>query len=741
MRLPGKSARSRKGRTTRRPLDLERMERRELLAVYMVTNNGDAGSGTLRQAILNANANGGVATIQFKLPSDELTIAPMTPLPTVTNTGTVIDGTTQTNYDKTTGKPLVVIVGTSIPTTNEGAGITVSGGGCTIKGLVIESFPGIYPGIYLEGSPGDLVQDCYLGTSANGLTAVGNSGDGVDVFASNCTIGGTGATQRNVLSGNAFEGMYVGANKTTIEGNYIGVGADGTTVVPNGFDGIDLNGSVGCQIGGTAAGAGNVISGNPFDGISIVAAGLSSDVIQGNFIGTDVTGTVAEGNGEDGIDDVGGGNNTIGGTGAAGNVISGNGTGIGGAGLVLFGSTAKNNVVAGNMIGVGLDGTTPIGNKQAGILIDGSINDVIGGPSVAQGNVIANNGAGNKSAGVFIQSGQGVEILSNSIHDNTNGGITISPGANAPDGTTTQPAPVLTLAQSAAGQTEVAGTLSANPADRGATTTSPSSSSPMRGPTPAGLTRVRPSSDRRIVTTDGNGNASFDVRLPVGTAIGYNMTATATQQVIQNTSVFSEPLPVVDRADDRPPGDRRPRRRRPTSSARMRPTSSPSRTWGPTTTPTSSTLARSTPTARSSVPRRARARRRRSPATSSRRTSARSRPGSRRRSQSSSPRSPVGTISLTLERLRRRDRHRPGQQHRRRDDSPRQPVGRRGGLGHRVSPNPVAAGQTVSFVVTVLNNGPSVASSVTVVDTLPDGLTNISVDPGQGAIIGESGDV
>ena len=356
MRLQGKSAaRFRKGRKTRLPLDLEMMESRQLLSVYTVANNGDSGTGSFRQAILDSNGNPGTNTIKFALPNDELTIAPLTPLPTVTNTGTTIDGTTQPNYNKTTGQPVVTLDGSSLPSTSGGPGLAFNGGADVVKGLVISSFGGLNPGIQLTGSPGDLVQDCYLGTSANGLAAAGNGGDGIDVGTSNCTIGGAGITQRNVISGNVFQGINVTAGRVTIQGNYIGVGADGATVVANGFTGIQLNGTVNNLVGGIASGVGNVISGNGFDGIFIFASALTSDVIQGNFIGTDATGTIAVGNTFDGIDDDGGANNTIGGTGAAGNVISGNADN----GIAFSFTTAKNNIVAGNKIGVGSDGTTP----------------------------------------------------------------------------------------------------------------------------------------------------------------------------------------------------------------------------------------------------------------------------------------------------------------------------------------------------------------------------------------------
>jgi uncharacterized repeat protein (TIGR01451 family) len=533
------AARIRKARNTRRPLALEAMEPRQLLAILMVTNNGDSGPGSLRQAITDANTNTGGDTIRFNLPSGQLTISPLTPLPTLTDSGTLIDGTSQPNFNTTTGRPSVILTGSQLPANSQGSGITITGGNCTVKGLVINSFGGITSaGITISGSPGDLVQDCYIGTSANGLSAAGNGGDGIDVGANNCTIGGSGVLGRNVISGNTFTGIKVTANRTTIQGNYVGLGADGTTVVQN-FSGIDLGNTVGNQIGGTAAGVGNVISGNVFDGIDISSGGVTSDVIQGNFIGTDATGTQPEqavASITNGISISGGAGNTIGGIGAAGNVISGNSQ----AAIVISGSTAQNNVVAGNLIGVAANGTAPVANKGAGVsIINGAHNNVIGGASAVLGNVIANNGSGNNVAGVNVQSGTSIEIDSNSIHDNANGGIKLGTGANG-----NQPAPVLTKAQTAAGQTEVVGSLAVNPAT-GAGDLFIIQFFANQTADAKGLFEGQTFLGQVIVQADVNGNATFDAHLPTGTTVGYNVTATATQQQVLNTSQFSTALPVT----------------------------------------------------------------------------------------------------------------------------------------------------------------------------------------------------
>ena len=98
--------------------------------------------------------------------------------------------------------------------------------------------------------------------------------------------------------------------------NDIGTNAAGTGAIANGNDGVEIaNGASKDTIGGAAAGAGNVISGNTNDGVEIVGSGTSDNVVAGNLIGTDITGTVAIANASDGLEiDTSASGNTIGGT-------------------------------------------------------------------------------------------------------------------------------------------------------------------------------------------------------------------------------------------------------------------------------------------------------------------------------------------------------------------------------------------------------------------------------------------
>ena len=107
----------------------------------------------------------------------------------------------------------------------------------------------------------------YIGTNAAGDTAAPN-GTGVYVDGLNNTVGGTSADKRNVISGNRNSGIYLdtGVTGTTIQGNYIGTDAAGTTGLAGGDNGISIHGASNNTIGGTTAAARNVISGNGFHG-------------------------------------------------------------------------------------------------------------------------------------------------------------------------------------------------------------------------------------------------------------------------------------------------------------------------------------------------------------------------------------------------------------------------------------------------------------------------------------------
>jgi hypothetical protein len=393
-------------------LSLQALDSRVTPATFTVTTGTDDGPGSFRQAILDSNATQGPDTIAFNIGGGGVqTIRPTAALPTVTDP-VVIDGTTQPGY---AGAPIVVLNGSQAG--RDVSGLTITAGDSIVRGLVITSYY-YASGIVLAGAGGNRVVGNYIGTDVTGqLTLdfqVGGSGVAVLGGAGN-VIGGPTATDRNVISTWTATGVLVTTNDTTVQGNYIGIDATGTRgLVPGGTGDVGVlvafverNTIVGNVIGDCQA----AISVNAGDGHRI----------QGNFIGTDVTGTVALGNAV-GIA-FGGNRSLIGGPNPADrNLVSGSthtGISVGGLG----------NRVEGNYVGTDVTGTKALGNV-IGIAAAGAIvlppepvvvvgnlvsgNTVYGidldGRAEARGNFIGTDLTGTKALpnGIGIQAGGGV---------------------------------------------------------------------------------------------------------------------------------------------------------------------------------------------------------------------------------------------------------------------------------------------------------------------------------------------
>ncbi|MEO8435437.1 MAG: thrombospondin type 3 repeat-containing protein [Pyrinomonadaceae bacterium] len=420
----------------------------------IVTNSGNAGTGSLRQAILCANLNPGPDTVSFNIPTSDpgfngsvFTIRPLSALPTLTDNGTTIDGATQTLFTGNTNAAGPEIVLNGNPSVFFSAGLTIISGANTINALVINGFNNTGIVISGAGASGNHITGCYIGTNASGSAAVPNTFDGIAItnLATNNVIGGTTPQTRNVISGNSRSGVLLfspGANvfNNVIEGNFIGTNASGQFAVGN-LMGVTLVWVTSNTIGGTAPGAGNLISGNSQEGIH--SNGSSSQTIQGNFIGTDVTGTAAIPNGFLGINmftnnGFSSANNLIGGSVVgAGNLISGNqGTGIG-----IGGTGSDNNVIQGNRIGTDVGGSAALGNANGGISL-GSANNLIGGTSGTARNLISGNGGngitifGNTATGNQVQGNfVGTNVTGNAAVPNGGHGVSINSGSNVVGGT------------------------------------------------------------------------------------------------------------------------------------------------------------------------------------------------------------------------------------------------------------------------------------------------------------------
>jgi CSLREA domain-containing protein len=395
---------------------------------FTVTNTNDSGAGSLRQAILDANANTGTTdTIAFNIAGAGIhTISPTSALPTITDP-VVIDGTTQPGFTTT---PLIELDGTNAGANSSGLLITSSNS--TVRSLVINRFgsgavgPG-GAGIELNSS-GSVVEGCFIGTNAAGTSALPNNFDGVIILGSNNRVGGTTAAQRNVLSGNNRAGVQIinGSSGNTVSGNFIGTSAGGNTAVPN-FNGVGIFNASNNIVGGTTAAERNVISGNSNDGVSLSRVGFgvsTGNVVTANFIGTDVSGTADLGNTRHGvfISDVA--TNTVGGaTAGERNVISGNNA----SGVFIELAAATGNVVKGNFIGTNAAGTAAIPNVLDGIGLTNAPANTIGGSTAGAGNIISGNG----QSGVLLNGNStGNNIAGNLIGTNAAGTAALGNAGN-----------------------------------------------------------------------------------------------------------------------------------------------------------------------------------------------------------------------------------------------------------------------------------------------------------------------
>lgn len=376
----------------------------------VVTNANDEGLGSLRQAIMLANSTLGADTITFNVPGAGVKVIHLLlPLPEITE-AVVIDATTQPGY---AGTPLVELDGANV---GFESGLVITAGNSTVRGLAIGGFQS--SGMVLR-SGNNIIQGNYIGTDATGTQQRQNNTGILLSNSSNNVIGGASAAARNVISGNA-KGIEIFGAGNVIQGNSIGTNAAGTAALGNRDLGIHINPDPSFTnnlIGGTSAGAGNLISGNS-TGIFIQAPG---NTIQGNLIGTDITGTNKIGHGDGILAAVP--NTLIGGlTPAARNVISGNSNGV-----VIGGEGSK---LQGNFIGTDITGTVALGNTFDGVFaIDGAL---IGGTVSGARNVIAGNQQVNIELGLN-SSGKSVTVQGNCIGTDVTGSraissFTISPG-------------------------------------------------------------------------------------------------------------------------------------------------------------------------------------------------------------------------------------------------------------------------------------------------------------------------
>ncbi|MEM8887349.1 MAG: hypothetical protein AAGD28_05140 [Bacteroidota bacterium] len=384
--------------------------------IYTVSNTNDTGVGSLREAIGLANTNIGWDTIHFNIAGAGLkTISLLSSLPIVQDT-LFVDGSSDPGY---AGFPLIHI---NANTASHCLFFSANADYSNVHALnltgadfaAVQSFAD-----YLK------VTACFVGVNNTGTLAQPNDFIGIGIYSSShVTIGGTTAAEANLISGNGGVSVFFSqSDSSTVLGNKLGTDITGSLSIGN-AQGIAINNCSEITIGGNTAAHRNLISGN---GIGIQMYESSHNHVYGNYVGTDINGTLAIPNTSNGLY-VRGDSNQIGGIIAGqGNVISGNGNG----GITLFsgavlGDSAFGNQIFGNFIGTDASGTLSLPNRMGISIGVGVHRTEIGGTSPAHRNVIS----GNTTQGIQINFSDSTIIYGNFIGTDVSGTLALGNGTN-----------------------------------------------------------------------------------------------------------------------------------------------------------------------------------------------------------------------------------------------------------------------------------------------------------------------
>lgn len=344
---------------------------------YTVTTTADTGNGSFRKAITDVNVTPGTHSIVFNIPTSDLNyvpsqgvwkITPATTLPIITRSNLLIDGTTQTinQGDKNIYGPEILFDGNHQYGSDYAFNL-YNTSNVTIKGFIIGRFT---IGIAINGTNcmNNTILGNYIGCNYNATDSLSNN-NGIEMLGSkNNIIGGSTVADRNIVSGNIHVGIRMAnSNGNVVKGNYVGLNRTGNGAIKN-SDGISIEGaSKNNLVGGYTPEDRNYVSGNIAYGIPLFGAGCDYNKIVGNYVGTDVTGTIAIPNTYGVLCDDGASHNRIGGYEAgAGNLFSGNS----GYGVFLYNPGTQNDSVIGNLIGTNYSGMVALPNGN-GIVVDG----------------------------------------------------------------------------------------------------------------------------------------------------------------------------------------------------------------------------------------------------------------------------------------------------------------------------------------------------------------------------------
>jgi hypothetical protein len=491
---------------------------------FMVTNTNDAGPGSLRQAIMDSNANMDVNTIDFNIPGFGVqTIAALSGLPAITQPVS-IDGYSQPGSSPNTAPPgsgfnsvlLIEIIGSSIEV-DAPSGVFPQ---MVVDGLIVKT---IHCG---ENASGAIISGNYVGTDASGTLSNG----GAIVVDTNVGV--------QIGPGNVAAALGVGPDSTgtLIRGNFIGLNAAGTAALADALAGVTVFNSTGVIAGGSLPEDRNVVLGG-----FLLQPGADQMQILGNYIGTDASGTKPIASH--------GGITIEASTGVVmkGNVIGA--SGLGNAGIVIANAAAPSNaVIQGNFIGTDATATLNFGNSGGGIVI---LNDdvLVGGTEPGEGNIVAFNRSGFLS-GLYILAHR-VTVRGNRVFENSQIGLDLDDGNgtgsfitvndildvdDGPNGL--QNFPIVTSIVPGSSTTHITGRLNSMASS---TYGIDLFSNPACPPRPRAALEGETYLTSLSVMTDGFGNATFAVDVPVVLSAGQLVTATATDSE-GNTSEFSQRL-------------------------------------------------------------------------------------------------------------------------------------------------------------------------------------------------------
>jgi hypothetical protein len=373
------------------------------VSTFVVTTADESGPGSLADVIAAANASAGADRVTFSLPPGGVRSIVLSERLPGFNEPVTIDATTQPGF---AGVPLVEVTGND--TTYGGpSGLRFFGGRSAVRGLSITN-TNYYSLVEFSDNGSNILEGNWIGVAPEG----GHDGsDTSGILVNNVpgtVVGGTAAPARNIIAPSSGSGVWITGMRaagTIVQGNYFDLDATGEGLVGGGFIHVAIDEAPNTRVGGTEPGARNCFA---YTGTGVAARGANATgtIVQGNLFGSNAAGTRRL-TLSSGVEIREGAAATIGGTATrAGNVISGARS----WGVVAVGSDTVDTLVQGNFIGTDITGTTAIPNDDNGVITGTASRTVVGGATPSARNVISGNGDdhfGGRGSGIAVYGGLG----------------------------------------------------------------------------------------------------------------------------------------------------------------------------------------------------------------------------------------------------------------------------------------------------------------------------------------------